>query len=272
MRGLLSGGRAPPLLPGCGFLPPPPRRQGRALSSLGAKPSLRCRAPGRENRVCPNPPALSHGQMPPPPGTTSGGRTVSPKIHGRGLRPGPAMRPRLEARAPQTQPGSDAAAGDRTCPRPPGGFGSEAAGGGTRRQDAGLKPTYLRRCGCGPRSRFMPLSSAPVDARPSMCLRCFERNEFHVSLSQTSPIGSAFAPGSQAQPPSPWTVARPRRLAPQARGRRDLPPLASPASAGPRPVSRVPRPVWVGGIGARGRETVTKPHRETQVKGRPRCG
>lgn len=100
--------------------------------------------------------------------------------------------------------------------------------GGGRRQDTGLKPTYCRRCGCGPTSRFMPLSSAPVDARPSMCLRCFERNEFHVSLSQTSPIGGAFAPGSQAQPPSPWTVARPRRLAPQARGRRDLPPLASP--------------------------------------------
>lgn len=178
--------------------------------------------------MCPNPLALSHGQMPPPPGTTSGGRTVSPKIHGRGLKPGPATQPRLEARAPQTQPGSDAAAGDRTCPRPPGGFGSEAAGGRTRRQDAGLKPTYLRRRGCGPTSRFMPLSSAPVDARPSMCLRCFERNEFHVSLSQTSPIGGAFAPGSQAQPPSPWTVARPRRLAPQPRGRRDLPPLASP--------------------------------------------
>lgn len=50
------------------------------------------------------------------------------------------------------------------------------------------------------------------------------------------------------------------------------PPLASPASAGPRPVSRVPRPAWVGGIGARGRETVTKPHGETQVKGRPQCG
>lgn len=246
------GGPGTPTSPGLRLPPAPPPGQGRALSSLGArdKPSIRCRAPGRENRVCPNPPALSHGQMPPPPGTTSGGRTVSPKIHGRGLRPGPATQPRLEARAPQTQPGSDAAAGDRTCPRPPGGFGSEAAGGGTRRQDAGLKPTYRRRRGCGPTSCFMPLSSAPVDARPSMCLRCFERNEFHVSLSQTSPIGGAFAPGSQAQPPSPWTVARPRRLAPQPRGRRDLPPLASPASAGPRPVSRVPRPAWVGGIGA----------------------
>lgn len=144
--------------------------------------------------------------------------------------------------------------------------------GGGRRQDVGLKPTYLRRRGCGPMSCFMPLSSVPVDARPSMCLRCFERNEFHVSLSQTSPIGGAFTPGSQAQPPSPWTVARPRRLAPQPRGRRDLPPLASPASAGPRPVSRVPRPAWVGGIGERGRETVTKPHGETQVKGRPRRG
>lgn len=113
---------------------------------------------------------------------------------------------------------------------------------------------YLGRRGCGPTSRFMPLSSAPVDARPSMCLRCFERNDFHVSLSQTSPIGGAFAPGSQAQPPSPWTVARPHCLAPQPRGRRDLPPLASPASAGPRPVSRVPRPAWAGGIGGRGRE------------------
>lgn len=87
--------------------------------------------------MCPNPLALSHGQMPLPPGTTSGGRTVSPKIHGRGLRPGPATQPRLEARAPQTQPGSDAAAGDRTCPRLPPARGLRVRGGGRRNAASG---------------------------------------------------------------------------------------------------------------------------------------